>query len=159
MRSKLVNSRTYLLFWFIPILLLPFTWVNAVVQDAEVLGTIHGNGLLLVQNFPTLSFFYLFISISLLIPNTFIRTDNWKLLCFSCMLIYLSILAMLPRIIIGPTGLSESGLRDSSNYLSMYLITIRPPFYLAILATFFSVVLYFIANVKCQDLSIEGTKN
>ena len=39
MRRKAVIDRLYLFFGF-PIVLLPFTWVNAVVQGAEILGLI-----------------------------------------------------------------------------------------------------------------------
>lgn len=36
MRRKAVIDRLYLFFWFFPIVLLPFTWVNAVVQGGDI---------------------------------------------------------------------------------------------------------------------------
>ncbi|MGC5823990.1 hypothetical protein J8M84_14865 [Enterococcus faecium] len=54
MRRKAVIDRLYLFFWFFPIVLLPFTWVNAVVQGAEILGLIQGSGFVVSRNFPAL---------------------------------------------------------------------------------------------------------
>ncbi|HDL0728835.1 TPA: hypothetical protein PWR86_002942, partial [Enterococcus faecium] len=51
MRRKAVIDRLYLFFWFFPIVLLPFTWVNAVVQGAEILGLIQGSGFVVSRNF------------------------------------------------------------------------------------------------------------
>ncbi|HFM7062799.1 TPA: hypothetical protein ACG9XK_003002 [Enterococcus faecium] len=63
MRRKAVIDRLYLFFWFFPIVLLPFTWVNAVVQGAEILGLIQGSGLVVSRNFPALTVFYWFYNI------------------------------------------------------------------------------------------------
>ena len=51
MKKKIKLEQLYLFFWFFPILLLPFTWVNAVVQGAEILGLIHGTGIVVSKNF------------------------------------------------------------------------------------------------------------
>lgn len=59
MRRKAVIDRLYLFFWFFPIVLLPFTWVNAVVQGAEILGLIQGSGFVVCRNFPALTIFLL----------------------------------------------------------------------------------------------------
>lgn len=138
MRRKAVIDRLYLFLVF-PIVLLPFTWVNAVVQGAEILGLIQGSGFVVSRNFPALTVFYLVISVGLLLPKSLINHYNWQLLYFSCLLVFTSMFSLLPRLIIGPNGLSESGLKDSA-YSSMYFLTIKPWFYLVIasfiLATF-----------------------
>lgn len=76
MRRKAVIDRLYLFFWFFPIVLLPFTWVNAVVQGAEILGLIQGSGLVVSRNFPALTVFYLVISVGLLLPKSLINHYN-----------------------------------------------------------------------------------
>ena len=151
MRQKIMGRRSYLFFWFFPLLLLPFTWVNAIVQGAEVLGLIQGSGFLVARNFPTLTIFYLLVSVSLLIPRSLINNYNWKLIYFSCMLIFTSMFALLPRMIIGPTGLSQSGLKDLSDYSAMYFLTIRPLFYLAAASFIVSVIMYLFAELRRQD--------
>ncbi len=107
MRRKAVIDRLYLFFWFFPIVLLPFTWVNAVVQGAEILGLIQGSGFVVSRNFPALIVFYLVISVGLLLPKSLINHYNWQLLYFSCLLVFTSMFSLLPRLIIGPNGLSE----------------------------------------------------
>ena len=97
MRRKAVIDRLYLFFWFFPIVLLPFTWVNAVVQGAEILGLIQGSGFVVSRNFPALTVFYLVISVGLLLPKSLINHYNWQLLYFSCLLIFTSMFSLLPR--------------------------------------------------------------
>ncbi len=154
MEKKRKIEQLYLFFWFFPIFLLPFTWVNAVVQGAEILGLIHGSGIVVSKNFPLLTMFYFLISVSLLLSNKFIDTYNWRIVHFSCMLVFASFFSMLPRIIIGPNGLSESGLKDSF-YSSMYLITIKPSFYLAILSFLLAVFFYFYTEIRTRKMISE----
>ena len=75
MKKKIKLEQLYLFFWFFPILLLPFTWVNAVVQGAEILGLIHGTGIVVSKNFPILTLFYFLVSMSLILTNKF--TDRF----------------------------------------------------------------------------------
>ena len=89
MRRKAVIDRLYLFFWFFPIVLLPFTWVNAVVQGAEILGLIQGSGFVVSRNFPALIVFYLVISVGLLLPKSLINHYNWQLLYFLLISIYI----------------------------------------------------------------------
>ena len=147
MRKIIKVERLYLFFWFFPIFLAPFTWVNAVVQGAEILGLIQGSGFVVSKNFPLLTMFYFLISVSLLLSNKFIKAYNWHMLHFSCMLVFASFFSMLPRIIVGPNGLSESGLKDSA-YSAMYFLTIKPSFYLAILSFFLVAFFYFYTEVR-----------
>ncbi|MEY8445175.1 hypothetical protein [Enterococcus ratti] len=150
MKKKKRLEQMYLFFWFFPIFLLPFTWVNAVVQGAEVLGLVHGTGVVVLKNFPILTMFYFIISIGLVLTNKFINSYNWYLVHFSCMLIFTSFFSVLPRIIIGPNGLSESGLKDTI-YSSMYFLTIKPGFYLAIFSFVLAIVFYFFSKIKIND--------
>ncbi|WP_165003415.1 MULTISPECIES: hypothetical protein [unclassified Enterococcus] len=150
MRKKRIIERIYLFFWFFPILLLPFTWVNAVVQGAEILGLIQGSGIVVSRNFPILTMSYLLISVALLLPKSLIDHYNWRLLSFSCMLMFTSLFAMLPRLIIGPNGLSESGLKDTA-YTSMYFLTIKPSFYLVIASFILAVLFYFFFQIWVKE--------
>ncbi|MGM9904060.1 hypothetical protein A5844_000711 [Enterococcus sp. 10A9_DIV0425] len=154
MKERIKIEQVYLFFWFFPIFLLPFTWVNAVVQGAEILGLINGSGLIISRNFPVLTIFYFLISVSLLFSKIFIHNFNWHLIQFSCMLIFTSIFSILPRIIIGPNGLSESGLKDTA-YSSMYFLTIKPCFYIAIISFVCSVCLFFYSELRLKSVFFE----
>ena len=154
MRRKAVIDRLYLFFWFFPIVLLPFTWVNAVVQGAEILGLIQGSGFVVSRNFPALTVFYLVISVVLLLPKSLINHYNWQLLYFSCLLVFTSMFSLLPRLIIGPNGLSESGLKDSA-YTSMYFLTIKPWFYLVIASFILATFFYFWTEIRIK-ITIDG---
>ncbi len=146
MRRKTVIDRLYLFFWFFPIVLLPFTWVNAVVQGAEILGLIQGSGFVVSRNFPALIVFYLVISVGLLLPKSLINHYNWQLL------------SLLPRLIIGPNGLSESGLKDSA-YSSMYFLTIKPWFYLVIASFILATFFYFWTEIRIKSERSVSIKN
>ena len=150
MKKKIKLEQLYLFFWFFPILLLPFTWVNAVVQGAEILGLIHGTGIVVSKNFPILTLFYFLVSMSLILTNKFMNSYNWHLIHFSCMLVFTSFFSILPRIIVGPNGLSESGLKDTGE-TSMYFLTIIPSFYLAILSFLLAVIFYSIAKLRIEE--------
>ncbi len=150
MRRKAVIDRLYLFFWFFPIVLLPFTWVNAVVQGAEILGLIQGSGFVVSRNFPALIVFYLVISVGLLLPKSLINHYNWQLLYFSCLLVFTSMFSLLPRLIIGPNGLSESGLKDLA-YSSMYFLTIKPWFYLVIASFILATFFYFWTEIRIKS--------
>ncbi|EME8111192.1 hypothetical protein [Enterococcus faecium] len=158
MRRKAVIDRLYLFFWFFPIVLLPFTWVNAVVQGAEILGLIQGSGFVVSRNFPALTVFYLVISVGLLLPKSLINHYNWQLLYFSCLLIFTSMFSLLPRMIIGPNGLSESGLKDSA-YPSMYFLTIKPCFYLVIVSFILATFFYFWSEIRIKSERSVSIKN
>lgn len=100
MRRKAVIDRLYLFFGF-SYRFATFTWVNAVVQGAEILGLIQGSGFVVSRNFPALIVFYLVISVGLLLPKSLINHYNWQLLYFSCLLVFTSTFSLLPRLIIG----------------------------------------------------------
>lgn len=158
MRRKTVIDRLYFFFWFFPIVLLPFTWVNAVVQGAEILGLIQGSGFVVSRNFPALIVFYLVISVGLLLPKSLINHYNWQLLYFSCLLVFTSMFSLLPRLIIGPNGLSESGLKDSA-YSSMYFLTIKPWFYLVIASFILATFFYFWTEIRIKSERSVSIKN
>ncbi|MFV0560528.1 MAG: hypothetical protein ACK5NA_07410 [Enterococcus sp.] len=147
MERKKLYSYLFLLCWLVPLVLLPFSWVNAVVQDAEVLGTIHGTGFVVLSNFPFLIFSYITLSSALLVSKVFPSAPNIKLFFLIFLVGFAVTVLLLPRMIIGPTGLSTSGLRDGAAYEEMYLITIKPIFYLVIASIQASVWFYFLANV------------
>ncbi|MBE6171773.1 hypothetical protein [Enterococcus mundtii] len=154
MKKRIKLEQLYLFLWFFPIFLLPFTWVNAVVQGAEILGIINGSGFIISKNFPTLTLFYFLISVNLIVSKTFIKKYNWHLIQFSSMLVFTSYFSILPRIIIGPNGLSESGLKDTS-YSAMYFLTIKPCFYIAIVSFALAVGLFYYTEIREQSLLIE----
>lgn len=153
MKKKVKLEYLYLFFWFFPIFLLPFTWVNAIVQGAEILGLIRGTGIVVIKNFPILTMIYFLVSVSLLLTHKFVHSYNWQLLHFIFMLVFTSIFSVLPRIIIGPNGLSESGIKDTQ-YTTMYLLTIKPSFYLAIVSFFLAVGFYFATKVRIKEETI-----
>ncbi|BDP77832.1 hypothetical protein EfmAA242_20600 [Enterococcus faecium] len=59
-------------------------------------------------------------------------------------------LSLLPRLIIGPNGLSESGLKDSA-YSSMYFLTIKPWFYLVIASFILATFFYFWTEIRIKS--------
>lgn len=156
--KKNSNRSALFIFWFFPIVLLPFTWVNAVVQGAEILGLIQGSGFVVSRNFPALIVFYLVISVGLLLPKSLINHYNWQLLYFSCLLVFTSMFSLLPRLIIGPNGLSESGLKDSA-YSSMYFLTIKPWFYLVIASFILATFFYFWTEIRIKSERSVSIKN
>nr|AFC63971.1 hypothetical protein EFAU004_01887 [Enterococcus faecium Aus0004] len=156
--KKSSNRSALFIFWFFPIVLLPFTWVNAVVQGAEILGLIQGSGFVVSRNFPALIVFYLVISVGLLLPKSLINHYNWQLLYFSCLLVFTSTFSLLPRLIIGPNGLSESGLKDLA-YSSMYFLTIKPWFYLVIASFILATFFYFWTEIRIKSERSVSIKN
>ncbi len=128
------------------------------VQGAEILGLIQGSGLVVSRNFPALTVFYLVISVGLLLPKSLINHYNWQLLYFSCLLVFTSMFSLLPRLIIGPNGLSESGLKDSA-YSSMYFLTIKPWFYLVIASFILATFFYFWTEIRIKSERSVSIKN
>ena len=57
-KRKIIKVERLYLFFGFPNFLGTFTWVNAVVQGAEILGLIQGSGFVVSKNFPLLTMFY-----------------------------------------------------------------------------------------------------
>ncbi len=110
------------------------------------------------RNFPALIVFYLVISVGLLLPKSLINHYNWQLLYFSCLLVFTSMFSLLPRLIIGPNGLSESGLKDLA-YSSMYFLTIKPWFYLVIASFILATFFYFWTEIRIKSERSVSIKN
>ncbi|HDL2462635.1 TPA: hypothetical protein PW114_003059, partial [Enterococcus faecium] len=93
-----------------------------------------------------------------LLPKSLINHYNWQLLYFSCLLVFTSMFSLLPRLIIGPNGLSESGLKDLA-YSSMYFLTIKPWFYLVIASFILATFFYFWTEIRIKSERSVSIKN
>ncbi|MGM0124925.1 hypothetical protein IGI37_002319 [Enterococcus sp. AZ194] len=147
MKKVIHYKNIFLVFWLLPIVLLPFRWLSAVVKDAEILGSVQGTGWLILKNFPALGWLYFLLTV-FLVWYHFSRVKRVLapiyLCCLAC---FTTGIALMPRMILGPTGLSQSGLFDSQAYYSLYFIAIKPIFYVVVLSFILTIITFFIFHI------------
>ncbi|GCF92177.1 hypothetical protein NRIC_00680 [Enterococcus florum] len=144
MKNKL--TYVYLLFWLSPLLTSPFLWFGATVEDIGIFRPIRGNGILVAKNFSTLAIFYFLLTLAMVLFEYTRRSRFVKIVILSLQIVFLSFFFMIPRIILGPTGLSPSGLSDVDFYRETYWISVQPAYVIALLGLVLSVSFYFIFN-------------
>jgi hypothetical protein len=146
--KKIMHYRNvFLIFWLFPIFLLPFRWLSAVVKDAEILGAINGTGWLVLKNFPVIGWLYFLLTVALVWLHFSRVKEVVAPLYFACLVSFTTGIVLLPRIILGPTGLSQSGLFDSQAYYSLYVIALKPAFYLVVSSLLLTVITFFIFHI------------
>ncbi|KAF1297584.1 hypothetical protein BAU15_07685 [Enterococcus sp. JM4C] len=154
--KKIIHYRNiFLIFWLIPIALLPFRWLSAVVKDAEILGSIQGTGWLVLKNFPVLGWLYFLLTVAL-VWLYFSRVKRVLApIYLSCLACFTTGVALLPRMILGPTGLSQSGLFDSQAYYSLYFIAIKPAYYLAVGSLVLAIITFFVFHILLEKEPVD----
>ncbi|MGG5315784.1 hypothetical protein [Enterococcus sp. AZ072] len=147
-------SRLYLLFWLVPLVVSPFQWFSSIVQDVEIFRPIDGTGILVAKNFGTLAVFYFLLLAAMLVSEFFQKNDVLQVVIIGLQIMFSTIFFMLPRIIIGPTGLAQSGMSDVDFYLKALLLSIEPSYMIALFSLVISVVLYFTFNICLRNKSV-----
>ncbi|MGM0213244.1 hypothetical protein [Enterococcus sp. AZ109] len=148
MKKKL--SRLYLLFWLVPFVVSPLQWFSSTVQEVDIFRPVNGTGILVAKNFGTLTILYFLLLITMVV---FEFSRKHPLVCvaiISLQIMFTTIFFMLPRIIIGPTGLSQSGMSDVDFYLRALLLSIEPSYMVALISLIISVGFYFTFNI-CRE--------
>ncbi|EOH96288.1 hypothetical protein [Enterococcus pallens] len=147
-------SRLYLVFWLVPAIVSPFQWFSSVVQDVEIFRPIDGSGILVARNFGTLTILYFLLLAGMLVSEFFKKNYILQVVIIAFQIMFSTIFSMLPRIIIGPTGLSQSGMSDVDFYLRALLLSIEPGYMIALLSLVISVGWYFAFNICLKNKSI-----
>ncbi|MEO1771002.1 hypothetical protein [Candidatus Enterococcus ferrettii] len=147
-------SRLYLLFWLVPLVVSPFQWFSSIVQDVEIFRPIDGTGILVAKNFGTLAVFYFLLLAAMLVSEFFQKNDVLQVVIIGLQIMFSTIFFMLPRIIIGPTGLAQSGMSDVDFYLKALLLSIEPSYMIALFSLVISVFLYFTFNICLRNKSV-----
>lgn len=136
-------SRCYWLFWLLPIILLPFPWVKAVVDEVEVLQPIDGTGFLVAKNFSTSALMYVIFTLGMLLAEFSRKSLNIKIVILVIQTFTLAVFSTLPRIILGPTGLTKTGFQNLDFYTSAYLLAVRPAYTISLVSLLLAVLSYY----------------
>lgn len=146
-------SRLYLLFWLVPLVVSPLQWFSSTVQEVDIFRPVDGTGILVAKNFGTLTILYFLILATMLV---FEFSRKHPLVCvaiISLQIMFTTIFFMLPRIIIGPTGLSQTGMSDVDFYLRAVLLSIEPSYVISLISLIVSVGLHFVFNICHENKS------
>lgn len=146
-------SRLYLVFWLVPAIVSPFQWFSSIVQDVDIFRPIDGTGILVARNFGTLAILYFLLLAGMLVSEFFKKNYILRVVIIAFQMMFSTIFSMLPRIIIGPTGLSRSGMSDVDFYFRALLLSIEPGYIIALLSLVISVGLYFAFNICLKNKS------
>lgn len=117
-------SKIYWFFWLLPVLFLPCVWISATAIDIGVLATIEGTGVIVLKNFSELAFFYVVCTLALLLEGLSRGLQSVKILVFGLLVCFSTFILCLPRMIIGPVGLSRNGIYDYDFYMEVYRLSV-----------------------------------
>lgn len=146
-------SRLYLVFWLVPAIVSPFQWFSSIVQDVDIFRPTDGTGILVARNFGTLAILYFLLLVGMLFSEFFKKNYIIQVVIIAFQIMFSTIFSMLPRMIIGPTGLSRSGMSDVDFYFRALLLSIEPSYIIALLSLVISVGLYFAFNICLKNKS------
>lgn len=147
-----VLSKIYWVFWLLPILFLPSVWISATAIDTGSLTAIEGTGFIVMKNYSELGLFYFFCTLALLLEGASRGLRSIKVLVFGMLICFGTFMLCLPRMIIGPVGLSHSGIYDFDFYMGVYRKSVSWQYTLMVIFLFLAIGAYYYFRILKEDV-------
>lgn len=137
------HQKSYWFFWLLPIATLPFPWIKALVDEVGALHPVDGTGFLVMKNFATLALWYVIFTLGMLLGEFARKKWNIKLVILSIQIFFTTVFSSLPRMILGPTGLTKTGFQNLDFYTSAYFLAVKPAYGISLLSLILAIFLYY----------------